>query len=175
MEVVITGRQMEVSAGLKRYIKERAEKVAHYAAKVGQLVVILKTEKYLQHAEVLARIDGRLLRTEAEAEEMNAAIDAAISKLETRLKKHQERRRNLRTEKSRTIRKTETPVPTSNVQTRQVKKMARMTLLAAEAKFEGARDDFFLFLDRESGGVCLLYRDRDGKLGLIEVPPASAS
>jgi len=175
MEVVITGRQMVVRPGLKRYIEERAQKLARYAATVGQIVVILKTEKYLHHAEVLARVEKRLLRTEAEADEMNAAIDGAIGKLETCLKRHHERRRNLRTEKGRTIRKTETPAPTSNVQTRRTQKIASMTLLAAEAKFEGVRDDFLLFLDKESGGVCLLYRDRDGKLGLIEVPPTRPS
>jgi len=175
MEVVITGRQMEVRPALRRYIEQRAQKAARYATTVGQIVVILKTEKYRHHAEVLARIDGRLLRTEAETEEMNSAVDAAIDKLETRLQRHQERRRNLRTEKSRTIRKTETPSPTSNVQTRRVQKMSPMTLLAAEAKIEGVKEGFLLFLDPESGGVCLLYRDIKGNLGLIEGTPGTPS
>jgi len=173
MDVVITGRQMEVRPALKRYIQARAQKAARYVATVGQIVVILKTEKYRHHAEVLARVDRRLLRTEAETDDMNTAVDGAIAKLESRLKRHHERRRNLRTGKGRTIRKTETPLPMSNVQTRQTKELIPMTFLAAEAKFETLRDDFLLFLDKESGGVCLLYRDRDGKLGLIETPPAS--
>ena len=175
MEVVITGRQMEVRPALKRHIQERAQKAARYVATVGQIVVILKTEKYRHHAEVLARVDGRLLRTETETDDLNTAVDGAIDKLETRLKRHQERRRNLRTEKGRTIRKTETPSPTSNVQVRRAQKIVPMTLLAAEAKFETVKDGFLLFLDRDSGGVCLLYRDHDGKLGLIEATPAGPS
>jgi len=175
MEVVITGRQMEVRPALKRYIWERAQKAARYVATVGQIVIILKTEKYRHHAEVLARVDGRLLQTEAETDDMHAAIDGAIDKLETRLRRYQERRRNLRTEKGRTIRKTETPPPTSNVQIRRLQKLIPMTLLAAEAKLETVKDGFLLFLDQNSGGVCLLYRDGDGKLGLIETTSTTPS
>jgi putative sigma-54 modulation protein len=173
MDIVITGRQLDVTPALKRFINQRAKKVENLSAGVSQLTFILKTEKYRHHAEVLAWVDKRLFRADAETENMNTAIDVAITKLETRLKRHTEKRRSLRIQKRGSIRKAEPLlVEPSLVQKRSRQAVASMTLQEAESTLASMKTDLLLFSDLESGQVHLLYRAGDGTFGLIETRPA---
>ncbi|MDC4223364.1 MAG: ribosome-associated translation inhibitor RaiA [Candidatus Manganitrophus sp.] len=96
MEVMITGRQMEVTPALKEYIEGRARKIEKYSSKTTQIAFTLKVEKYRHIAEVLVRANGFLLQAEEETDEMYASVDQAMSKIERQFKKYKEKLTNHR-------------------------------------------------------------------------------
>jgi len=176
VDIVITGRQIEVTPALKRFVNQRAKKIVAHAAQVSQLILILKVEKYRNHAEVLARVNGRLLRTEEETDTMTVSIDSAITKLERRLQRHTERRRSLRTEKKHSLRKNAPRVlDPSQIQIQTSQRLESMTTQEAESRFRMTTAPFFLFSDRESGQVHLLYRQDDATFGLITTVSPNAA
>jgi putative sigma-54 modulation protein len=68
MELVITGRQVNLTAGLKKFIEDRAKKMEKYALKPLQATITLKTEKYRQIAEAHVNINGVVIQAEEETE-----------------------------------------------------------------------------------------------------------
>ena len=79
MDLVITGKQMTIAAGLKKYIKDRSLKLQKYVSKPLQATVTLKVEKYRQIAEVHLNLNGVVLQAEEETGEMGASVDLAMS------------------------------------------------------------------------------------------------
>ncbi len=178
MDIVMTGRHVEITPALKRYIRQRAQKIEKYAPKVGQVFFTLKTEKYRSRAEVVAHVDGRILQVEEETDEMLASIDKALTRLESRLKRYKDRRARPPKEEAKTIRRPArrapaiaTLVPVSKIQIRTRQTIARMTLVEAEERIETQTEGFLFFVEQANRRLHLLYRRQDGALGLIEAEP----
>lgn len=170
MEVVITGRQMEVTPALKEYIEGRARKIEKYSAKTTQIAFTLKVEKYRHIAEVLVRANGFLLQAEEETEEMYVSVDQAMSKIERQFKKYKEKLTNHRV-RPETISGKPQPEEDPSLPTVHKKKVfpvKPMRLEEAVLQMELLGKDFFLFGNEEDCRINVLYKRKDGTLGLIE-------
>ena len=91
MQVIITTRHVELSDSLKAHTEERVAKIAHFSEKLGDIAVVLSSERHVFQAELRTRTDGQDLVSHAEAEDMRTAIDAAATKLERQVKDHRAR------------------------------------------------------------------------------------
>lgn len=170
MEVLITGKQLDVTPALRQYIANRSKKIEKYTMKVTQVVFTLKVEKYRHSAEVLVKVNGFILQTEQETDEMYASVDKAMSKIERQLKKHKEKLHNHRVHHDETGQK-ETPVTSwadANIKKRKQFPVEAMSIEEAALQMELLGNGFFLFENRDSKQVNLLYKRKDGGLGLIE-------
>ncbi len=173
MEVLISGKQLDVTPALKQYIENRVKKIEKYTMKVTQVVFTLKVEKYRHMAEVLVKVNGFILQTEQETDEMYASVDKAMSKIERQLKKHKEKLHNHRVHHDVTGHK-ETPVPDwadLNIKKRKQFPLEAMSIEDAALQMELLGNGFFLFENRDSKQVNVLYKRKDGGLGLIERSP----
>ena len=99
MEIVVTGRNVEVPDHFRVHVAEKVERLERYDHKIVGMEVELFHErnrrqlKNAQRVEITGRGCGPVARAEACAQDFYSALDAAISKLEGRLRRSHDRRR----------------------------------------------------------------------------------
>jgi len=99
VEIVVTGRNVEVPEHFRVHVAEKVERLERYDHKIVGLEVELFHErnrrqlKNCQRVEITGRGCGPVARAEACAQDFYSALDAAISKLEGRLRRSHDRRR----------------------------------------------------------------------------------
>ncbi|MBD3669386.1 MAG: ribosome-associated translation inhibitor RaiA [Gammaproteobacteria bacterium] len=91
MQLDITGQQLDITDALRDYVTEKMEKINRHFDHVGNTHVILSVEKNRQMAEAKLNVTGAELFANAEHEDMYAAIDALVEKLDRQVKKHKEK------------------------------------------------------------------------------------
>ncbi len=94
MNLSVTGHHVEVTDPLKDYVEEKMEKLERHFDRVTDIHVILNVEKLRQQAEATIDLTGTRIHAEAENEDMYAAIDALIDKLDRQVLKHKEKLRD---------------------------------------------------------------------------------
>src|SRR3989338_3837847 len=170
MEIIITGRQMEVTHALKEYIENRAKKIEKYTSKATQIVFTLKVAKYRHIAEALVRANGFLLQAEEETEAMYASVDRAMSKIERQFKKYKEKLCNhrVRQEETGATLPSHESAPALFIKKKKSFQVKPMTLEEAALQMELLDKGFFLFENAVDQRLNVIYRRKDGSLGLIE-------
>jgi putative sigma-54 modulation protein len=91
MQVIVTGQHLEVTDALKAHIDAKFEKLARHFDNVTEVHVILSVEKLVKKAEATLQLSGAKLFAEDHQEDMYAAIDAMVDKLERQIAKHKEK------------------------------------------------------------------------------------
>ncbi|MDO9161230.1 MAG: ribosome-associated translation inhibitor RaiA [Methylococcaceae bacterium] len=91
MQVIVTGHHLEVTDALKTHIDARFEKLARHFDNVTDVHVILSVEKLIKKAEATLKLNGATLFAEDHQEDMYAAIDEMVTKLERQITKHKEK------------------------------------------------------------------------------------
>ena len=98
VEIVVTGRHIDVPALLRTHAQDRLAKVAKLAPKAQRVDVEVSRERNPRMSEICERVEltcispGPVIRAEASAHEMLEAFDLAWAKLESRLRKAADRR-----------------------------------------------------------------------------------
>jgi ribosomal subunit interface protein len=99
VEIVVTGRNVEVPDHFRVHVAEKVERLERYDHKIVGMEVELFHErnrrqlKNCQRVEITGRGCGPVARAEAAAQDFYSALDAAIAKLEARLRRSHDRRR----------------------------------------------------------------------------------
>jgi len=170
MEVMITGKQLDVTPALKEFLESRVKKIEKYTSKATQITFTLKVEKYRHLAEVLLKVNGYILQSEQETDEMYASVDKAMSKIERQLKKHKEKLCDHRLHQNNLPEEAAPPIDwaDNNIKKRKRHKIEAMSIEDAALQMELLDNQFFLFNSQEKGQLSVLYRRKDGSLGLIE-------
>ncbi|MFH0947340.1 MAG: ribosome-associated translation inhibitor RaiA [Planctomycetota bacterium] len=93
MNVEISGRHVQVTAGIEEYAREKASRVAKYLKTDVRVQVVLEKEgdKY-QVEMIVSGYRGPVIVSRVQHDELFAAVDLAIDKLEQQLRKVKGRR-----------------------------------------------------------------------------------
>lgn len=91
MRIEITGHQIEITPALKEYVQTKMERVIRRFEAMIDLHVVLAVEKLDHRAEATIQVPGDTLHAETQAENMYAAIDLLIDKLERLVVKYKEK------------------------------------------------------------------------------------
>lgn len=91
MQINITGHHLDVTPALRTYVHEKFERLQRHFDHITNSHVILSVEKDRQKAEATLHVNRANLFAEVEHEDMYAAIDMLIDKLDRQLKKHKEK------------------------------------------------------------------------------------
>jgi len=91
MQITISGHQLDITPALKQHIQEKMDRIERHFDHVTNTTVVLHVEKTRHMAEATINTKGATLHADAEAEDMYAAIDALITKLDRQIKKHKEK------------------------------------------------------------------------------------
>ncbi len=181
MQIAVMFRHMETSDPVRAYVEEKLSRVKKYIEEPIDAQVALSVEKKIRHqVEVTIVAKGITIKGSEATNDMYAAIDNVVAKIERQLKRYKEK---IKEHKPLTGRE------------RQVEK----SVLAAESIDEGAGEpiiirsrsfpvkpmsveeavmqmdllnkEFLVFTDASSEEINVVYRRRDGNYGLI-VPQA---
>ncbi len=99
MDIVVTGRHIDVPARVRAHVEEKLAKVQKLCPKAMRVDVEISRERNPRMSEICDRVQltcvsrGPVIRAEARADTMTAAFDLAWAKLEARLRKTADRRR----------------------------------------------------------------------------------
>jgi len=99
VDIVVKGRNVEVPDRYRTHIAEKLQKVERFDQKSIEVSVELSHEKNKRQADHCERVEitfvgkGPIIRAEACASDFYGALDLAISKLESRLRRAADRRR----------------------------------------------------------------------------------
>ncbi len=168
MNVIITGRHLELTDNLKEYAKEKVQKFKKYFNNITDATVTLSVEKYRHKAEVLLRGNGLTIQAESVTGEMYSSLDEAAEKLERQVRKHKDKGTSYRKgeEKIQSAVGAEEPAPA--IIKKKALDVKPMSPEEAAMQMELLDKNFFVFTNASSGGINVLYRRSDGNLGLIE-------
>jgi len=177
--VKIHVRDMELDDRLKDYVESRVSKLDHYLDILDEANVDLRhagsarNSEDRQVAQLTVRGKGALLRAEDRTADIYASVDGVLSKIQRQIERYKGRRWRSRGDGRKMAeilsegeedviedidlvarRKHFHLVPMSEAEA-----IEQMSLLGYE--------DFFIFFNGDTSEVNVLYRRRDGTLGLI--------
>jgi len=177
MEPQITGKNIELSPAVLRYIERKLGKLSRHLPNIIESKVELfeeKTRSPQQRFVVQVTIDssGTLLRSEGEGKDLFTAIDKVAAIMERQIERYKGKRYNKGRGSSLArggFKEEIEPAPPPRKVVR-VKRFAVKPMSVAEAvdQMELLGHDFFLFFNADSEKLNLLYRRKDGNYGLIE-------
>lgn len=96
MQINFTGHGMEVTDALKNFTREKFDKLERHFDKISSIHVVFDVEKLNQIAEATIHVTKSELHARSESEDMYAAIDTLVDKLDRQLIKHKEKLREHR-------------------------------------------------------------------------------
>lgn len=171
MQVTVIGRHIEATEALKQYATEKFSRLDKYLPKTVQVVITLSVVKKVHHiADAVIKSNGLLIQASEETEEMYSAIDLLIEKIERRVRRYKEKLvdHKHQTNKTELLGRAE---PEDRIpQIIKTKRFDLKPMLPEEAvmQMELLDKDFFIFANVGSGHVSVIYKRKDGNIGLIE-------
>jgi putative sigma-54 modulation protein len=95
MNLIIHGHHVEVTPALRGYVEGKMERIRRHFDHLIEADVVLSVEdKLRQRAEITLRVRGNSLHAEATEEDLYAAIDGLMDKLDRQVLRHKDRVRN---------------------------------------------------------------------------------
>lgn len=91
MQLNLTGRHVEITDSLRNYVNSKFAKLERHFDHINNVHVILDIEKLNQKAEATLHVNGGELFATSEHQDMYAAIDGLIDKLDRQVIKHKEK------------------------------------------------------------------------------------
>ncbi len=99
MQIIISGRNVEIAEGLRTHIEDRFGTLSRFESRASRVEVTLAEEKNRSIAEAVMSVDGAgTMFAKAEAAEVRTAVDRLYDKMARRAKRGRDRRRNRKTQ-----------------------------------------------------------------------------
>ena len=92
MNLHITGHHVQVTPAIREYVSAKMERLTHHFDHVIDVNTIMSVDKLRQKAEATVHVRGRDIFCESTDEDMYAAIDALVDKLDRAIIKHKEKK-----------------------------------------------------------------------------------
>jgi putative sigma-54 modulation protein len=177
MQVLITGRHMDMTEALQDYVKNKVERVNKYLENIKEADVTLSVEKYRHSAEVTIKANGITINGEEETNDMYCSIDRVMDKIERQVKKYKEKIRQHKPRQPQREKNMvmnvfmaedrEEPVNLRIIKTKKLD-IQYMSLDEAIMQMDLLGEDCFVFTNITSDALSVLYRRKDNKLVLVE-------
>ena len=177
MQITTTFRHLETSDALKSYAEEKLERIKKYIDEPVIAQVFMTVEKIRHCAEVTLTAKGITIKASEETNDMYAAIDAVVDKIERQLRRYKERIKEHKPAPEaveRQVRKS--IVEAESIEQRRTPVVIRtktfsikpMSVEEAVMQMDLLHKDFLVFTDSTTDAINVIYRRKDGDYGLIE-------
>lgn len=177
MQIATTFRHLEPSDALKSYAEEKLERIKKYIDEPVAAQVFMTVEKIRHCAEVTLTAKGITIKASEETNDMYAAIDAVVDKIERQLRRYKERIKDHKPAPDtleRQVRKSiveaesiEQRLPPVVIRTKTFS-IKPMSVEEAVMQMDLLHKDFLVFTDSTTDTINVIYRRKDGNYGLIE-------
>lgn len=176
MQLIITGKNVEVTDWLRSYVDKKIGKLDRYLPNIDEARVELAVEKTKsaqdrQVVQVTVRSSGTILRVEEKSADMFASIDAAVDKMHRQIARFKGKQRR----RGRPSPGEMPPIPVSEAEEEEPRIVRtkrflvnRMEETEAIEQMELLGHDFFIFLNVNTDRLSVVYRRHDGDYGLLE-------
>ena len=194
MNVVVSGRNIDLSPALKEYLLDKLQRSQKHFDQTLQVSALLSVAKNpsvadSQTAEVTIKLNGSVIRGEESTENMYASIDLVADKIERQLRKYKTRYSHKGATTAREFTAVDELAEVNEDDELEVIQIAKdaasdevrptivrskrfplKPMLADEAckHMDLLGHDFFMFINSETSQVNTVYHRRDGNYGLIE-------
>ena len=168
MNIIITGRHLELTDNLKEYAEEKIKKIEKYYTSINEVAVTLSIEKFRHKAEVFFKVNGAVMQAESITGEMYSSIDEVTDKLGRQIKKYKEKIVDRKKGKSKAVESPNAEEPVPSIIKKKSFDIKPMAVEEAAMQMDLLNKDFFVFTNASSGNINVLYKRNDGHLGLIE-------
>jgi putative sigma-54 modulation protein len=178
MNIALTGRNINITDTLRTYAEDKISKFDEkYQLKITTASIILSVQKRRHKAEVVIKAKGEVIKAEATTEELYAAIDEVVDKLDKQLRKSKEKRTSRRkAAESQSKREAagsaaagaEATAEATVIVERRQQAVKPMSPEEAAAQLDLSDLSFFVFTNAASSAVNVIYKMADGNFGLIE-------
>lgn len=94
MNLHMTGHHLEITPSIRDYVSSKMTRINRHFDHVIDVNMILSVEKLRQKIEANVHLSGKDIFAESENDDMYAAIDLLIDKLDRQIVKHKEKTKN---------------------------------------------------------------------------------
>lgn len=91
MNLHLTGHHVAITPAIREYVENKLQRITDHFDHVIDVNVILTVEKLQQSVEATVHVRGKDIFCESAADDMYAAIDGLIDKLDRTIIKHKEK------------------------------------------------------------------------------------
>lgn len=176
MHVSFTFKNFEPSEHLRKYARRRMEKLGRFFGKNPALdaQVLMSVDKFRQRVEVQVSGEGLNIAATESSEDMYASIDIVLDKLESQVKKYVSRNKEIH-RKSRN--NANIDIYTFGIPEEEEERIITdqdlfspkpMSPDEAAMQLEAKEYEFLTFLNSENDRINVIYRRKNGNLGLID-------
>jgi putative sigma-54 modulation protein len=91
MNLHVTGHHLQITPAIRDYVASKLQRITHHFDHVIDVNVIMSVEKLQKKIEATVHVRGKDIFCESAADDMYAAIDGLIDKLDRTILKHKEK------------------------------------------------------------------------------------
>jgi len=175
-------RNMRLTDNTRDYVEKKAAKLERYLQEIDEIRVELSHIKSArsaldrQVAQITVHGKGFLLRSEERADDIHAAFDAALDKMQRQVDRYKGKHYHGRGDgrSAAEVVEEELPVDETGELLPLIARRKKFIVLpmnedeAVEQMRLLGHDNFFIFFNAEQNAIQVLYRRRNGTYGLIE-------
>lgn len=172
MRITISGRNIELTEGLKQAVEEKLSKLEKFFKPDTDVCVTLSVEKDRQKIEVTIPAKGHVIRSEQVSSDMYVSIDLVEEVIERQLRKY---RTKISAKKYAPAIFQDDFVEADDAEDEEIKivrtkrfGMKPMYPEDACIQMELSGHDFFVFRNAENDEVNVVYKRKGNTYGLIE-------
>jgi putative sigma-54 modulation protein len=190
MRLTVTART-QIDPEMRTYTVEKLERLERHDGRIHDARAVLEEDDRRvprASAEVVVHLHHHVIKARCDGTTLREAIDKVTDKVDRQVLSHKEK---LKEHKGKPAAGSDplapaprhveagaggdgagaaavaTPVAADPVASRRYVRMRPMALEEAVEAFENANDDLLLFLDEDSGEVCILTRNAGGDVELV--------
>jgi len=179
VRTIVKGKNIDVPDHIRSYAERKIARLERILDDRSDALVELSIEQHRSSSdshivEVTLVIDGKTLRTHAAGPTHREGVDEVVDKLERRAVDHREKPRvRARPEEEKALLRRIADGTAERGRESRIVKTKRFAIEPmfeedAAARMEELGHQFFVYVDAESERVHILYRRKDGDLGLID-------
>ena len=172
MRFIITGRNIELTEGLKAAVEDKLNKLEKYFTPDTEVNVTLSVEKERQKVEVTIPMKGSYIRSEQVSSDMYVSIDLVEEVIERQLKKYKNKIVDKHHNEAAFAKEyvENEYEPTDEVKIIRTKRFGIKPMDPEEAcvQMELLGHNFYVFFNSETEEVNVVYKRKGNTYGLIE-------
>ncbi|MBQ3600876.1 MAG: ribosome-associated translation inhibitor RaiA [Lachnospiraceae bacterium] len=172
MRYIISGKNIDVTEGLKEAVYEKIGKLERYFTEDTEIHVTFNVEKERQKIEVTIPMKGSIIRAEQESTDMYVSIDLVEEIIERQLRKYKNK---IVEKKQHAIGLNQAFIEEEVLEEEEIeiirsKRFAVKPMDPEEAcvQMELLGHDFYVFRNAETDEVNVVYKRKKNSYGLIE-------
>ena len=172
MKITISGKNIDVTEGLKAAVNEKLGKLEKYFTPDTNVIVTLSVEKERQKIEVTIPVKGNIIRSEQGSNDMYVSIDLVEEVIERQLRKYKNKIADKQQEAGNFQKEylEHDYLEDEDIQIIRTKKFGMKPMYPEDAcvQMELLGHPFFVFRNAETDEVNVVYKRKNNTYGLIE-------